>query len=355
MEPSSTSSSKPAHFFVRPTRAGLIAVVVFAGISVGVHLLPDAAFTEGDSMRLRHRTIQELRIKEQEENPPKLMVFGSSRFIDVSSEELARLSGLNENEVLNISSAGNDFFSIHSVIRRNPKLFENLEVLMIDILPYQIMIYPNFEEQGAFFLRYGSVEQRSHIKAWPGKVQAYSDLVIPTWSKSQNPYFWTTGVQRQSLSNAEIVNSILSRPMNDLPSRRNLTAVMAESAAKGTIHKLTAQLFFPKPNVSDVQLFSLNEIRKLVPETCEIALISLPIAGRSNDFIDSKPVRTESKETLKQVMKDFTLPDFRQYWYPNPEDIGLNENHFKPDDIHFTKEAMSILTRELSTIYKDLN
>jgi hypothetical protein len=323
-------------------------------MTIGVHGIPDSYFTEGDSIRLRLSTVHDLEFKKRNPTPPKVMVFGSSRFMPINSDELAKACGLDKNEVLNISRAGNDYFYNALFIRKNPELFKDLDMILLDILPYQIMISSNFPEHGAYFLRHCPPELRLKVKNWSKRVEAVNDLVVPAWSRSQNPFFWQTGYERQSKSEEEIIAQIKSIPGTDFADRKRLMDRVLKAIEDENQPEVIAGLFYYKTEISKIQLASLHEVRKLLPEDCEIVLVSLPVTQRVHDHIDSSPGLTGGQEALATAMNSYKEPAFRQYWFPNKEDLGMNRSHFSDDEIHFSPEGTARIVQELGTIYKNV-
>lgn len=340
---------------LRPTLAGTVAFAVFAAISITIHALPSSFFTEGDSPRLRLSAIQDLTLMITEPPAPRLMVFGTSRLVPIVAEDLASACTLNPNEVLNMSRPGNDYFYIAAFVRKHPELFENLEMLIIDIMPFQIMISPNFPEQGAYFLRHSTAKLRFKVKDWPKRLEALSDLVVPAWSRSQTPFFWKTGYERQSTPEDEILMSIHDRPESELPTHKNLLAELAKAIESGNLHEATANLFFFNTEISDIQIASLHALRKSLPENCEIVLVSLPVNQKVTDFIRTSTSLTEGTEALAHVMEDLEEPAFHQRWFETPEDLGLDDTSYTNDEIHFSYSGSKIITQVLANIHKDMD
>jgi hypothetical protein len=339
---------------VRPTPAGVVAIFLFITITVGIQWLPISIFTEGESIQMRMSVLQDLDLQKNQPSPPKVMVFGSSRFVKIDAGQLADACGLKEDEILNLSRPGNNFFYQAAHMRKHPELYQNLEMIFVDILPYQIMISPNFTEEDAYFLRHSSPELRWKVKDPYNRMKAVYDLVIPAWSKSQNPFHWKSGIERQRMTEDEIITAITSVKESEFENRGDLGLEIFNAVEENTLPEFAAQMLFFDTEISDVQVASLHEIRELLPKDCKIALISLPASARVNDYIDSTPNMQQGKDTLQNVMNDADEESFHQFWYPKPENLGLNRSHFLLDEIHFSPKGNDLVIRLLASIYKNL-
>jgi len=331
----------------------MYAVLIFVAATACVRLMPERIFPEGDSVHLRYTMLRELEILEKKDSPPKLALFGSSRSVEVQTDALATASGLTEKEVVNLSRPGNDFFFIKAVIERNPEWFSELDMILIDILPYQIMVGENFTESGAYFLRNASLDQKLHARTSRYRLKAILDLIVPAWSKSQHPFLWKMGIERLGMSDGETRESIESRPLRDIANRKSLQDEISKSRREGRIMHHMAYIIFTRSIISYSQISSLHEIRALLPDSCEIALVSLPMDANIHAFIDENPVLRESNEALEKAMSELPSSDFGQYWYPHPEDLDLSQDDYVHDGLHFEPKGTSLVTEEFGTIYKN--
>ena len=121
---------------------------------------------------------------------PRVLITGSSRFIEMDNSVIARVSGIEEVDILNLSTPGVSPFFVESFLRRHPEVVSELDVIVIDLLPYMLMHSMNFREDDTFFHRYASLTQRLHARSGPDQIRAVADYGVPVFSHSQTPDDW---------------------------------------------------------------------------------------------------------------------------------------------------------------------
>jgi hypothetical protein len=318
-----------------------------------VHLTPDTVFVEGDSIVIRNMKLTETAYLSKESLSPKILIMGSSRLVGTEVEILSSQTGLPLEKVHNLSTPGATFFFIESFLRRHPKTVEELELLVIDILPYQVMRTSNFQESDPYFLRYATLDQRFNAESTTDCILATSDFAIPAWSRSQPPSAWMSGFRRSNMDLPALEADISRRPRQDFPNWGKLIALMAEARkTENGAQKLNAGIFFSTANVARNQVDALSKILDLVPENCRVALVWLPLSASTLEIIEDSPQMIESRDTFNAIIDALNHPKLKVYRYETPEQIGINNSDYTNDGIHFKPKGRRKITRTIANMYQ---
>jgi len=329
-------------------------MIVFGAMSIGVHLFPDVVFTEGDSIHLRIAAVNEWKMRQRTETLPKVALFGTSRMMHIPANGFAHAAGLNPEDVINFSRPSADFFFINGLVRKNPAFFENMDAVLIDILPYQVMVNANFSEGGPYFHRLGSFRQKMSMKNYFDRATGLLDPVIPAWSRSQAPPEWLQGFGRISASDDEILDALKEYDVTEVKNRARLADRISGAAKRDSLVNLMTYLYFPETNTSPVQIEALRELRDLLPERCKIVLVWMPTSPEAEELVNRRPRFTDSKKAMETILEGFDEPDYTQIKFVTPEEFGIDESHFAPDGFHFKPIHNPLIGKLLGELYNEL-
>lgn len=337
------------------TKAGIFAVVFFFVCTSLIHLVPDRMIVEGDSIHVRNVTLKELEYRMGEQSTPKILILGTSRLIPAKTDDIAEYAGISNNDILNLSIPGNSFFYMDAFLRRNPQILTKLDVLVIDVLPYQLMHSANYDESKREVLVYTSLAQRCRIASPYAKLQALTDFLVPAWSRSQTPKQWRTGYHRLAMSPQEISVDIQQRPVSEFPQWQIMAATIKKlKARKVGMRRFNTIIFFGQLDPAQNQIVALQHLIESVPQNCTVLVLRLPVSDTTNQIIRGSQPFQESSAILQRVLRDINDPQLDLRWFDTAEEFGLTEEDYSNDGIHFSEQGMKIVARNIGDIYREL-
>ncbi len=344
MNPSSTSNSRTLTSLPMPTRAGFGALVLFLIVRLGFMVVPDPLYPLATDSFQVIQADAETRYR-GEYHQPKVLLLGTSRLMGIDPELVAGSLGLNPGDVSNYSREGANFFRIHSFLKRNLEIVEDLHVLVIDLVPAQLYSPEWSVEHSSGFLRRASMEEKIRIRGMRGKVLALMDATIPFRTMRYAPQEWRIGLLG---SDEDILTFNRDR-------RRILERDFAKGLApvdKSSIMQRVVRDEFPPPPPLATQNFALHEILNLLPEHVELLLIRWPYREDARDFIDSTDELRESNDSFRRYVNELDREHVTTVWFERASDLGLLQEEFNEDGAHLSPSGLRKAADEISAIVR---
>lgn len=335
MNLSFTSNSEARAKFPAPTPAACVAVLILAVVRVLIGIAPDYAVTHIDSRLVKHVFVNDGRSELNAATPPKVVLLGTSRTQPLKPRMLENLLNLSQREVVNLALPGTDFLMMETTLRRNPRILQSAEVLLIDIVPLQAMLARNPIERSEFFLRFATLNQRIHARSPRDKIVALADFALPFKSHAQEPYQWRTSVGRLAKTKDERRKSYLLAPEDDFQDWKETVDVISRAEQRGERTRAVLDVLFKKPIVVPNEVFALERILEAAPERCRIIFVWLPFRQDTWKIVEDSEVLSESRDTFKSIIRTIDDPRLEVHWFERPEDIGLAPGDYADDGAHF--------------------
>jgi len=355
VSPSTNVISDSKNARSRLNAAGIVSLIVFGLFTFLIQILPDRIFYEGDDVVIRNMKISDADYLTSGSPSPRMLIAGSSRLIPQDHVAVAKEALLSPDQVLNVSSPGATFFYVDTFLKRHPEVTKDLQLLVIDVMPSQIMFGNHFKESAAFFLRNASAAQRIRVREFDNRVKAIMDLCLPTWSRSQTPHGWAKGIRRIDMDAGEVKEDILSRSRFEMPRWRKMMAMMDRVRKKeGAAQNRTRIMLYPKPDISRNQMDALHNIINRVPDDCRIALVWLPLVAESQSKINIGPNTSASQKALTTFLESIVDSKLHVYRYLHSNELGLGESHYTLDGVHFTPDGSALVSEKLGEIFRTL-
>ncbi len=346
MSPSFTSNSRTLESIPMLTRTGFFAVVLFFGVRIIFFLIPDPLYPLASDSFQSVEMDSESRFRSHAYRP-RVLFMGTSRLMGVSSAQVARQLGLSSDVCSNLSREGVNFFRIHSFLKRNPEVLENLEILVVDIVPAQLYSTVWSDESGVGFLRYGSFAEKIRSRGIHGKMLVIADTIVSFRSNRYAPHEWRIGLfgtydEKLAFNNyqrlawaREVMGGLGKLDMHDI-----MTLVLGDE--------------FPNPIPFPAQGYALREILDRLPAHTEVLLVRWPYRDDARAIIESTDELRESDRSYRDYAE--TIAKERQNvtveWYDRASDMGLKFKDYNGDGAHFSRSGLLKAANEIASIIK---
>ncbi|MCL4694566.1 MAG: hypothetical protein KJ060_18905 [Candidatus Hydrogenedentes bacterium] len=325
MRRSSIFSSKTLESWPRLTAPAWGALAIFVAARLALLTEPDAFLTVAE-LESQHQYMTVEALHRLSDNPtPRVIVAGTSRFGALPTDCMAEHLGCAPEEIANYSRAGNTFWRVLAFFRRNPSAMENLDLLIIDLLPFQLYRGPIFGESDPLFISLTTREERARIASTATRAEAWVDDAIPYMTQRRRVMGWWDAFTRLAQGGTAPYLAFHETP---LPAGQpdpwlerhdaDLTSEMMNAYAPGT-------------DQSAVQVGALAELRALLPERARIALVWPPVR---EDFLENLSHPGRGYYEMKTFLEN-NAPGCEVIWIESPSEWSLTEDDFV-DVVHFT-------------------
>lgn len=307
----------------------------------GLELLPESHLLAADSMRVRDFWRLEQGIRERGAAHPRVLLAGSSRVLSMKERHHALALGLPPSAVVHASKLGNGFWDTLTLLRRNPHLVDELELLVMDVYPAQERISERFSENDLLFLRHARVLERWRVSDPADRAVAFADLALPIWSERLRLTEWLL-----------VLRSLTSReppPIPVAPELLRLQELLGEVTPEERV-RLQAEFLFPDTPRSEVELLALRELANLLPERARLLLVWLPFRNDFRRIVSEDEGMRRVGDEFRASLEGFDHPKVETVWIDDQQEIGLADRDYIADGAHFTPPGNAKVLRALVRI-----
>ncbi|GMV94406.1 MAG: hypothetical protein AMXMBFR82_41840 [Candidatus Hydrogenedentota bacterium] len=325
MRRSSIFSSKTLESWPRLTAPAWGALAIFVAARLALLTEPDAFLTVAElESQHQYMTVEALH-RLSDKPAPRVIVAGTSRFGALPTDCLAKQLGCAPDEIANYSRAGNTFWRMLAFFRRNPSAMEDLDLLLIDLLPFQLYRGPIFTETDPLFLALANAKDRSRIDSMSTRIEAWADLAVPYVTQRRRVVGWCDAFSRLAQGGTAPYEAFQMTPVPEGQSDpwlersgENLTPEMMATYAPGIVQ-------------SAVQAGALEELRALLPERARLVLVWPPVR---EDFLENLSHPGRGYFEMKTFLEN-NAPGCEVIWIESPSEWNLTRNDYV-DVVHYT-------------------
>ncbi len=347
---SSISSSRAPHTL--RTIAGTI--VLFALMRCVFFVIADAfiAYPEAAFEQLFYATDLRCRMTA---GAPQVMLQGTSRLVfmeDVPIDDRLRRA---DGGMMNVSIAGNTFWHMMALRRRNPELFARSELTVIDLLPMELYIGRNFNEDSALFFRESSIEEKVRIGSPFVRARALADVVVPAWSRRYRAETWWNALTHVRDTDSERLEAVVRVPADHFPEVVDWGNEL-DSVGQDQLDplRLIARVVNPQGRLSRVQLHALRELVATTPAAGTLSLVHLPYRPDLDSVFDESPDSRARLSEFRDIVESVGGPRVIVRWYDSMEQFGLTEADYGADGLHLRRQGgIEVWKRDIARQYQE--
>lgn len=318
-----------------------LAVLLLLLLRGALELLPESHLLAADSVRIRDFWRVERGIRDREDARPRVLLAGSSRVLSMKEKHHALALGLPRSAVVHASKLGNGWWDTLTLLRRNPQLLEELELLVMDVYPAQERISERFTENDLLFLRQARVPERWRVRDPADRAVAFVDLALPIWSERLRVTEWLL-----------VLRSLAAREPLEIPpvpEMLRLRDLLGEVTPEERV-RLQVEFLFPDTPRSEVEIFALRELADLLPDRAHLLLVWLPFRKDFRRIVSEDDGMRRTGESFRATLEGFDHPQVETVWIEDQEEIGLVDREYLPDGAHFTPPGNAKVLRALARI-----
>jgi hypothetical protein len=333
---SSIFSSDTLQGLPRPTAAAVLTVVVLVAARMALLAWSDALFTVSESSTQDNFLHAEARYITSRVHQPVVVFMGTSRFVRMPAKQFARRLGLPENSVGNFSIFGNNFWATHTFFRRNPNVLDHTELVVMDIMPFQLFVCQPFPENDDLFLTLSTAEERLRVRYADRRLLALADLfVFPAWSERRIPGTWANGLRQLSKDRTARYASFLEDMNREISNQFRTGPKVRPTPEQLEAWTLAlARRLAPLPVVSEVQTHAFRDLLDGLPTGCRLFLFWVPVRSDYAALMQSDPVCSESFRVFADFIRSIDDPRVTVVWHLETGEMGLADSDYL-DVVHF--------------------
>lgn len=307
-----------------------VALAIVAAARVALLAQPDAFLTVAElGAQQQYMAVEALH--RLSDNPsPEVIIAGTSRLGALPPSCIAEAMGIPARQVANYSCAGNTFWRVLAFLRRNPDAAANLNVLVFDVLPFQLHRGPIVSESDPLFLALATDEERARIETPGDQLIAWSDRILPYRSERRRIIGWWERFSRLAGDERAAYEAYRAAPRfgtaPDPPGAR----LEFQKTAKETMRALA-----PQTRIAEMQVEALAELRALLPERTRLVLVWLPVRDDFRDYLETPE---HGFAGLKSKLKSIE-PGADLIWVDRAADWDMTGDDFT-DIVHYTESGL---------------
>ncbi len=261
-------------------------------------------------------------------NPsPNVIIAGTSRLSGLPMDCLATELGVPEKAIANYSRAGNTFWRVLALLRRNPDALQNLDLLVMDVLPFQYYQGPLFAETNPLFLALATVEERTRVEKAGDQLLVWSDTVYPWVSERRRIIGWWDRFSRLAGTPEAAYEAYLTTPR---PNAVVHGARVGRSAERTKAYMM--RCYAPGDRPSPIQAAALKDLQALLPEDTRLVLTWLPVREDFRQHLQAP----EHGFVMLQADLQSRVPQAEMIWATQAAQWELGESDFT-DVVHFSE------------------
>jgi len=322
--------------------AGLLAVAMVI-LFRGVLAVMPPTFDRTEDPRSKTFRMFEVRAAANKATPEPVVILGTSRLGVAIAESAERHLSMGEHAVVDYSHPSNTFWWSATFLRRNPSVWHNARVAVIDVVPSQLYASTWFSETSAVFLRYASWNDRLRVDDPADRLSAVSEWFLPTQSQTKNLSTWAAAIHDTYRGPAAIQEPLAATMY--LGNTRTIprdTPAPVEDRPTQTLHNNTAENFkhyLTGKTVNEIQRQSIIWMTENVPEDCTLLLIMPPVLRHPEEILIDSPEMLERYTAFHDFLTGLTSDRVSVRFYEDPGEFQLTAKHFV-DGIHYSPEGV---------------
>ncbi|MFP6582723.1 MAG: hypothetical protein VCD00_09225 [Candidatus Hydrogenedentota bacterium] len=272
-------------------------------------------------------------LPEGESIHPRLLFLGSSRQFQLPARRISSALGLARGEGKSYAAPASTYFSMYQLVKRNPEIASNCEVLVIDILPSQMNMPLEDSELTPIFIQQATFAEKFRLSRWSDRLLVVADNMFPFYSTRYSPLQWQIGLSSDGAAieqyNTNLLNAAVARSL----------AEMEEYTEAQRINTVLSREFPPFHHL-DVQRQSFLDLLGLFPETATILLVRPPYRDDADQLIRDDPLRAESMHEFRKFIESIDHKNVEVIWIEKASDLGMTYDDYNDDGAHFSNSGL---------------
>ncbi len=331
-----TTVPKPA----TALRAAVLGLIV---VRLVMYLADDVLLFSPQDEQRYYAFRNDARYADDDRPQPTGLILGTSRFTVLDSGYVARPLNLDEKDVLNYSVPSLTFWHVKRFLERNPTITKNLDLVIIDLLPFQLAEGDIFSHEAPYYVGESTYADAFATKSPRTIFIKAADTAWPAWSQRRRVPEWIA-TARIAFSNDATRRSAF------LHYQKPFRAMQKRKQAVG----MTAMHAYTSERISPVQTRALRALPKLLPKNATLVLIWLPVGEAYRKELMGAGSAGEMYRDFKRDVLSFDDPKVRTIWVESPDEMGLLPSEYI-DEVHFGEKGMAkagmFLERQLASIH----
>jgi len=313
---SSSTLPKPP----RPTAAFWVALILCGLVRFALEPLRDVprADLELEDIRLL-RTREELFIKRMPE-PARVVVAGSSRTLySIAPGLLAGRLGLAEHGLRNLSFDGGHPWDALVLFRRNPRLLEEAELVILDVDPLHVILNEPLPER---YYRLMTLRERLRVPG-PEKVRAVANWILPVASIRRPLNVWLLELKTYAEGGPTWESRIVMPWWHTVPGEEELREMFERDDAMRP--ETAARRTYENHRFNRVTEFALADLRALLERHGVRLLIhSPPLHPDYLAWVERNEHAKQAYASYLEFVESLRSPMVDVVTWHRPEQVGLS-------------------------------
>ena len=260
---------------------------------------------------------------------PQALIMGTSRLTVLDPGYIARPLHLDDSEILNYAVPGLTFWHVKTFFERNAEITQNLELVVIDMLPFQLSEGKIFSQEDPYFIGFSSVSDAWSSGSFRSIFIKGANSIWPAWSQRRRIPEWIatgkTAFTSPDTRREAFLNYV--KPFRVIQKRQQAIGMAAIKT-------------YSSERVSPVQIEALKALPDLLPDDATLVLIWLPVNEVYEKELQGNGETGESYREFKSEVTRFHHPKLHQIWVESPDTIGLVPSEFL-DEVHYGERGMA--------------
>lgn len=338
MKRSSIFSSETLLQWPRPTKAFVLALALCLGVRLALLARPDAFLAVPETELQQLYTLNELRYRAGDRPDPRVIVMGTSRLGILPTARLAEQLGYVSDDIVNYALAGNTFWRTLVFFRRNPAILRRADLVLLDLLPFQLYEGVVNPENDLLLLRMGTLKERLRVRRWPNRVLALADFVFPAWSERHTVAGWRRGWALMKTEPAQRYDLFVEAAS---AANRYRQAIETGEPVLDDVDR-AVHAYAPATAVSRIEARAIEDLVALLPDGCTLVLAWLPVRPDLAARLAELPVEKCSYRPFKAFMEKTARPGVVVLWADNDSAPEFTEADFI-DVVHYQESGFNKL------------
>lgn len=322
-----------------------LALALCLALRLLLALLPERSLLVADSVRIRDSWRVESGLRSGAEMSPRVLVSGSSRLLSMKPKQHAKQLGLPASEVAHVSKVGNGWWDTLTLLRRNPALLEDLELLVMDVYPAQARVSERFSENDLLFLSQAELRERWRVGHLGHRLQALVDPLLPLWTRRLRVPEWL-----ELLREVMTGDTAVPEPVPEMLRARDMWAEVSDHERVA----LQAEFLFPTTPRSGVELGALRDLADRLPEGSRLLLVWLPFRHDFRELVSRDEGMRSSRASFRALLEGFDHPRVEVVWFDDQKELGLLDEDYTADGAHLTPKGNAKLLGALARLERQI-
>ena len=318
-----------------------LALGLFAAVRLVLLCSSDAFLPIPESELQQLYVTNELRYRAEDSPHPRIIVAGTSRLGILPADGIARSVGCEPDDVANYALSGNTFWRTLVFFRRNPGILRDADVVVFDLLPFQLHQSELTAGADELVLRMATLDERLRLPAWKDRGAALADVVIPLWSERHSAAGWFSGFRLLDADAQQRFDGFVQLAHEARAYREELRTERPRSIDLDA----AMEYYAPASAMSPLEVHAVQDLIDVIPDTCTLLFVWLPVYPPFAGRLEQTPPEQSCYEAFKSFMLEVEHPRVKVLWASNAEVSAANpEAAFTEDDftdiVHYTDSGI---------------